>query len=547
MREEVRGVSLLTFERRRRHLSELLAVGEDHGEAEFLVEGERRVTYREAFERSRRLAFGLQRRFGIEPGDRIGILGANAIDWVVSHWAGIALDALVVPLNAWWTAEELAFGLRDSGVDVLCADPRRAHTALAAGMPPEAVVVWGDAPPWASSLDRIASGDPCALPGDDRRDEDDPALLFYTSGTTGRPKGALLTHRNVIANVMNTAAMVRAAGAASGSERDGSHQTTSLCVIPLFHATANLAIMAPYVAAGNRLAFMPPGRFDPEVAADLIEQERVTHIGGVPTVLHRILDSGVWRRRDFSCVRSVTYGGAPASAALVSRIVEAFPQAKQRLGQGYGLTETASITSLNLGADYLERPGSVGIAAPTVELRVAGPDDAPLPAGETGEIQVRGSNVFAGYWKRTDDTLAAFTPDGYFRTGDIGHLDTDGFLYVTDRAKDVVIRGGENVYSVEVERVLEAHPAVAEAAVIGVPHPDLGEEVAAVVVLHDHIGTDQIAEFIAGHLAPFKVPTRWVVRDDPLPRNPAGKILKAALRQAGGPESAVDDDTDSAL
>jgi long-chain acyl-CoA synthetase len=531
--EDVEGVPVRTFANRMRHLTDLVVRGEEHGAAEFVVHGEVRLTYAEAFDRSRRLAAGLRAAHGVSPGDRVAVLGSNAADWVVAYWAGILLDAVVTPLNAWWGPDELAHAVRDAEPAVLIADGRRAPLAIGAGMAPGHVIVWGDDPAGGVPLDSLL-GDGRAEIGP-IRDEDDAALLFYTSGTTGAPKGALLTHRNVVANVLNLTAMVRAARAAEEEGGDTDHadgQTSTLCVIPLFHATANLAFLAPYVAAGNRLVFLPPGRFDPEVAGEVIERERVTHFGGVPTVVNRILESGVTERRDFSAVRSVTYGGAPASPALVERIAAAFPAARRRLGQGYGLTETSAICTLNLGADYLEHPDSVGIAAPTVELRI----DA------EGEIQVRGTNVFAGYWRDPDATAAAFTDDGFFRTGDIGFLDDDGFLHITDRAKDVVIRGGENVYCVEVEAVLESHPAVAEAAVVGRPHPDLGEEVEAIVVLREPTTADELGGFVAEHLARFKVPTSWVFRDEELPRTATGKVRKQVLRD-GSAVSAVGEDS----
>ena len=521
--EEVGGVPIRTFADRMRHLTELVERGEGHGDAEFLVHGDTRLTYAVAFDRSRRLAAGLRSSHGVVPGDRVALLGSNAADWVVAYWAGVLLDAVVAPLNAWWGPGELTHALGDAEPAVVVADARRAPLAVQAGATPDRMVVWGGDAGRGMPLE--------SLLGEERaeiapvRGEDDPALLFYTSGTTGTPKGALLTHRNVVANVLNLMALVRAARAAEEEDEEGDAghsdgQTSTLCVIPLFHATANLAFLAPYVSAGNRLVFLPPGRFDPEVAGEVIEREGVTHFGGVPTVVNRILDSGVAERRDFSAVRSVTYGGAPASPALVERIAAVFPGARRRLGQGYGLTETSAICTLNLGRDYLEHPDSVGIAAPTVEIRID-PD---------GEIQVRGANVFAGYWRDPESTAAAFTEDGFLRTGDIGFLDDDGFLHITDRAKDVVIRGGENVYCVEVEAVLESHPAVVEAAVIGRPHPDLGEEVEAVVVLREPTAAADLGAFVAERLARFKVPTSWVFRDEELPRTATGKVRKHLLR-----------------
>ena len=537
--EEVGGFPVRIFARRPRHLSEFVALGERHGSTVFLVQGDRRLSYSEVFDRARRLAGGLRNRFGIAPGDRIAVLGANHPDWVVGFWAGVLLDAIVVPLNAWWTAPELSFALADADVSIVISDSRRAATVLDAGYPADRLVVWDGTPPTAAStLEALLSADPAASPDEGGRPEGEPAVLFYTSGTTGRPKGAPLTHRNVASGFLNSVAMTAAARLAAGEDgQSGRH--VDLTVIPLFHATANLALMVPFVAGGHAMVFLPPGRFDPEVAGEVIEREGVTRFGGVPTVVARIVDSGVWRRRDFSSVRRISYGGAPASPDLVRRVAGAFPGVESRLIQGYGLTETTAVSTLNIGPDYLARPDSVGIAAPTAEIRIVDPFGDPLPPGETGEIAIRGAHVMPRYWNRPDADAAAFR-DGFFHTGDIGHLDEDGFLYVTDRAKDVVIRGGENVYSVEVEEALESHAAVVEAAVVGVPDADLGERVKAVVVARSAVTPADLALHLASRIAPYKVPEVWEIRDEPLPRNPTGKVLKRALRDGVRPAPAGD-------
>jgi len=537
--EEPDGFPIRTFVDRPRHLSEFVALGERHQEAPFLAQGDLRLNYRDAFDRSRRLAAGLRRRFGIAPGDRLAVLGANHPDWVVGFWAGVVLDAVVVPLNAWWTPRELAFAIADCGASVVLADGSRASAAIEAGHPPNHLAVWGGAAPvGAVGFEDLVDADRAALPGEGRRGEGEPAVLFYTSGTTGRPKGAPLTHRNVASGFLNSVAMTTAARMVTGEDPRAGKQV-DLTVVPLFHATANLALMVPFVAGGHSMVFLPPGRFDPEVAGEVIESERVTRFGGVPTIVERILESQVWQRRDFSTVRRISYGGAPASPALVERVAAAFPGLEARLVQGYGLTETTAISTLNIGPDYLAHPDSVGIAAPTAEIRIAGAFGEPLPPGATGEIVIRGAHVMPRYWNRPDADAAVFR-DGFFHTGDIGHLDDGGFLYVTDRAKDVVIRGGENVYSVEVEEALETHEAVVEAAVVGVPDSDLGERVKAIVVARQEVAPADLVAHLAGRVAPFKVPEEWEIRRDPLPRTPSGKVLKRALRD-GVPESAAED------
>lgn len=550
--EEIGGIRQRTFAVRPTHLRFLIERAERHADREFLVQGDVRLTFGEAMQQARRLGAALRERFGVEPGSRVGLLGSNAPEWVVAFWAAMVIDAIAVPFNAWWAPEELAFGLADSDTQVLFTDTRRSASALEAGAQPGQLIVWGEGGPPAGSV-RLADLLEAAPLGTDEvepRGEDSPAGIFYTSGTTGRPKGSANTHRNIIANLLNVRAFFRAVGETpprSNAPREARRQDSDLTVIPLFHATALLSTMIPYLHAGHRLVFMPPGRFDPEVAGHLIEAERISRFGGVPTVVNRIIESGAPDRYDFSSVRSISYGGAPASPALLEKIGRAFPALEERVVQGYGLTETSPLLTLNVGADYFSHPDSVGVALPTVELKIANEAGVPLPVGETGEIWARGSNVIPGYWRRPDDNLASFV-DGYFRTGDIGRLDESGFLYITDRAKDVIIRGGENVYCAEVEAVLEAHPAIAEAAVIGVPHPDWGEEVKAIVVPgKGDVDTDQVAMHVAAHLASFKVPSLWEVRQRPLPRNPAGKVLKSSLRTGDTAVSGVADDTDSAL
>jgi long-chain acyl-CoA synthetase len=514
-------------------------MAERHGETEFLVQGARRLSFAETFGRARRLAAGLRARYHLEPGDRVAVLGANHVDWVVGFWAAVAIDAVVVPLNAWWTPPELAFALGDAGISVVLADAARAPTAIEAGHPTDRIVVW-DKPSRLNAVgfEAVLADEPCSLPGGDRRAEDEAAVLFYTSGTTGPPKGAPLTHRNVASGFLNSVAMTTAARIAAGEQEKPGRQV-DLTVIPLFHATANLALMVPFVAAGHTMVFLPPGRFDPEVAGEVIEREGITRFGGVPTIVTRILDSGVWRRRDFSKVSRISFGGAPAAPGLVDRIAEAFPKLKDRLIQGYGLTETTAISTLNIGEDYMTHPDSVGIAAPTVEIRIVDGFGEPMSVGSTGEIAIRGANVIARYWNRPDADAVTFR-DGFFHTGDVGRLDEDGFLYVTDRVKDIVIRGGENIYSVEVEQALESHPAVVEAAVVGVADADLGERVKAIVVVGADVTAVDLAHHLEGRIAAFKVPEEWEFRRTALPRTPSGKVIKRSLRE-GEPSSSSGD------
>ena len=367
---------------------------------------------------------------------------------------------------------------------------------------------------------------------------DDDATIFYTSGTTGRPKGAVGTHRNSVSNLMNLFFVHSVGTLRRSAPPDDAHpkvQSSNLLSVPLFHATGCHAVLVSNTAAGGKLVMMH--HFDPERALELIEREHVTVFGGVPAMVMQVIDSPDFANRDTSSVRSISYGGAPCPPDLVRRIKQHFPGGAP--GNGYGLTETSAMTTMNAGDDYVRKPDSVGPPAPVCDVAVVPEDyrgDQP-PTGTdpdpstTGELWIRGPNVVRGYWNRPEETAATFA-GGWLHTGDIARIDDEGFVHIVDRSKDMIIRGGENVYCVEVEAALFEHPAVADCAVIGVPHPVLGEEVGAVLVLRpgQNVGGDELARFVGERLAAFNIPSRFWFRSEPLPRNPAGKVLKRQLR-----------------
>jgi long-chain acyl-CoA synthetase len=537
--EDVRGVPLQVYKSRLGSMRELIDMSNGRGDADFVVQDDRRLSYREHNARVRATASGLAAR-GVQRGDRVALLSANNPEWVVAFWACAAASAICVPLNAWWRAEELQFALEDSGSRVLICDERRWELVkhLPDVLPAlEQVYVIGTDTPAAGAApfaEVEAGGDPGGFPSVDV-DEDDIAGIFYTSGTTGKPKGATITHRQTLANLQNlfllgTVQVMQ--GSAPPAELSGRTQAASLLIVPLFHTTGCHSTMVLNYASGGKLVLMPPGRFDPDAAMRLMQDERVTSIGGVPTVMWRLLESPDFGSYDLSSVTRISYGGAPSGAELVERITEAFPNVKAGLSTAYGLTETASVATAIGGDDYVAHPGSAGRAVPTVELRIVGPDGDDLSHDETGEVWIKGPTVSShGYWNRPDANAESFT-DGWFHTGDLGRLDAEGYLYIVDRAKDMVIRAGENIYSVEIENVLYEHPDVIDAAVVGVPHKTLGEEVKAVVQLKPGSTTSaaDLQRFCAEHLAAYKVPAHLDLVTRPLPRNPAGKILKQALR-----------------
>jgi long-chain acyl-CoA synthetase len=544
--EDVVGHPTQVYKTRMKSMRELMTQNEARRDVDFLVqgtdaEGDRRYTFGE-HDRIARVLAGSLARLGVQRGDRVALCSANVPEWVFTWWACAILGATVVPLNAWWKGEELEFGLNDSEAKVLIADTRRLdslRSRLVEIRALEHVFEIGS-----SEFDALLDGDDPGMPTTPI-DEDDIAAILYTSGTTGQPKGATVSQRQVLANLQNII-FLGVAAAMRGTpppEAQSGVQSASLLVVPLFHVTGCLSTMTVCYATGAKLVLMPVGKFDPDVAMQIIEREKVTAIGGVPTVMWRILESPSLEKYDLSSVQRASYGGAPAAPELLERIEKTFPLLRKTLTTAYGLTETASVATAHGGDDYFAHPGSVGRAAPTVELRVVGESGKDMPAGERGEIWIKGPTVMAhGYWRRPDANEAAFT-DGWFHTGDIGYLDADGFLYLVDRAKDMIIRAGENVYCVEVEHVLFEHPDVIDAAVVGVPHTTLGEEVKAVVQVRDgaSVSADEIRDFCREHLANFKVPEYVEIRDEPLPRNPAGKVLKNLLRGGDSSFAAADD------
>ncbi len=520
-------------------LADILRVSRSHGDKDFIVYEDEHMTFEEHFRASARMANALRDTLGVREGDRVAIAMRNYPEWSVAFWGAAAAGAVVVPLNSWWTGDELSYGLADSGTKVLIADPARAasvapHRSELGDL--QAVVV--------------ARGDGGKVDGQDMTFEellatapagselpvvevgtDDDATIFYTSGTTGRPKGALGTHRNICTNPMSlfyvTARAVYRASGQVPAPGSGT-QNAYLLSVPLFHATGCHSILVGNVLAGGKLVMMH--RWDPGRALELIEREKITTFGGVPTMVLQVLDHPDFAKRDTSSVKSVGYGGAPAPPDLVRRIKEAFNSSPA--SNGYGMTETSSLSTMNVGDDYLAKPDSVGPPVPVVDVKVVDPDGAELPAGQVGELWIKGPNVVKGYWHKPEATAATFS-DGWVHTGDVARIDDEGFVYIVDRAKDMLIRGGENVYCVEIEGVLYEHPAVAEAAVIGIPHPTLGEEVGAVVTLKPgaHVEEAELAAFVRERLAAFKVPTKFWFYSSELPRNPAGKVLKKELRE----------------
>ena len=508
------------------------------GGSTFLVYEDERVSYEGWFRATAALAAELA-RLGIGKGDRVALAMRNLPEWPVILFAVTSLGAIVVPLNAWWTGAELSFGLEHAGAKLLICDSQRwqriePHLAELPALR-QAIVSRADGALAGSamSLESIigAPGGYGDLPDIDlpaiEIAPDDDATLFYTSGTTGRPKGALGTHRNILTCLISASYANQRSALRRGEAPVPPEPKVGLIVIPMFHVTACNAFLMATIATGSTIIFMR--KWDTVAAFALIEKERVTATGGVPAIAWQLLEHPDRDKYDLSSLESIAYGGAPSAPELVRRIesdLHALPS------NGWGMTETSATVTTHSAEDYLHRPDSCGPPLPVCDLRIMSEDGSrEMPTGEVGELWARGPQIVKGYWNDPAATAATFV-DGWVRTGDIARLDAEGFCFIVDRAKDVIIRGGENIYSSEVEFVLYDHPAVTDAALVGVPHRTLGEVPAAVV--HCAPGTTvseaDLQDWVGVRLAAFKVPVRILFRAETLPRNANGKILKAELR-----------------
>jgi len=537
---DIRGRPTRVWKHAPRSLGDLLDRGTAlGGERDFLVLDGERLSHREHRDRALRLADALVDEFGVRPGDRVAIAMRNVPEWSIAFFAAAYAGAIAVALNAFWNGAELAFGMEDATPKVLIADGERVERLLDHTDALERVALVGthldDRKTDTPLPDRIVEFEalldrPARRPDVDV-EPDDLATILYTSGTTSHPKGVLGTHRNICTNVLSMEFVT-----ARGMMRGGLEPplppmppAVTLMPVPLFHATGLHSNLAAQGWFGGTLVLMR--RWDPEVALDLIEQERVTGVSGVPTMAWELVNSPSARTRDLSSLRSLAGGGAAAPPELVRRIEAVLPSTGT--GTGYGMTETSSLAASIGGVDYRERPTSVGVPVPVLDVRIVDEQGRDVEPGGVGEIWMAGVPVVVGYWKRPEATEETFG-GGWLKSGDLARIDDEGFLYIVDRAKDMVIRGGENISSLEVEAVLFDHPAVTEAAVFAVPHDTLGEEVGAVVRLADGASAtpDELRTHVAERLAPFKVPAHVWLTDEPFPLGPTGKIQKRELKAA---------------
>jgi long-chain acyl-CoA synthetase len=533
---EIRGQRLRTHANAPASVRDIWLQSAQFAERDYLIYRDERLTYRQAHQKVDSVANWLVAT-GVAPGDHVAIAMRNYPEWLIAYWATLSIGAVAVGINAWWSGRELVYGLNDCAPKVLICDEERlertrAHSAEMPSMIlvgvrltrlPDGVVPW-------SELDSQGGSMP-----DVKIDPDSDVCIFYTSGTTGNPKGARLTHRSCTNNTMNMAfwgtcvAMV--------GQRNGTipippadfvpPPPSMLLTTPLFHVTANNGSSYAATVNGGKLVCMY--KWDPLEALQIIERERITSFGGVPTMCRELISHPDFHKYDTSTLMAVGGGGAALQPDLVRKIESSVPSA--RAGTGYGMTETSGIITSNSGDFFIDKPASCGPVMPNFEARIVDSDGNDLSIGSPGELWVRGASVFRGYLNQPQATVETIT-DGWLHTGDIARMDEHGFVYIVDRVKDMVLRGGENVYCAEVEAALHAHDAVAEVAVFGVPDDRLGEEVGAAVYLHPGktCSADGLRDLCRERIAAHKVPRYIWMMSEPLPRNASGKFVKRELR-----------------
>ena len=530
---EVRGVKMKVFKNAPAHLGQVFAGSRGHGDKTFLVYEDEIITFAQAADRIDALASLLVNTYGVKKGDRVAVAMRNFPEWVMSFAAIISVGAVNVSMNSWWTEDEMDFALEDSGATVLICDQQRFDIGAASCVKKNIkVLVVRAEKPLPAGIDKweevLPLGD--KHPGADISPDDD-ATILYTSGTTGRPKGAVSTHRAIISSIMAFSARntIFQMSGTKLKDVDGPEVPTSfILIVPLFHVTGCVPVMLSCFVAGLKLAIMY--KWDPEKALEMIEREQITNFVGVPTQSWDLVNSPAFEKYDTSSLRAVGGGGAPSPTSLVGKVNDKVKNGNPQLG--YGMTETNAFGPAITGSDYLSHPTSTGRASWPMFVEVRDENLKPVPTGQSGEIWFFGPMLIRGYWNRPDATAETIV-DGWLRSGDLGRLDADGYVYVEDRVKDMILRAGENVYGAEVESAIYEHPAVHEAAVFGVPHERLGEEVGVAILVNDGmtLTPEELWAFLDVKIAKFKIPTQVVIMSEPLPRNAAGKFLKRELQQ----------------
>jgi acyl-CoA synthetase (AMP-forming)/AMP-acid ligase II len=494
---------------------------------EAVVAGEERLTFADLDRISEGLANALAAQ-GIAKGDRVGIAMRNCPAWIVSYMAVAKAGAIATLLNGWWEPFEMEHAVVLTAPRLIIADPPRAKRLQERCKTSEVICLPIERPVEEAIAPLMAGVDEwAALP---ELSPDDDATILFTSGSTGEAKGALSTHRAVTTGVYAySIGLIVLLGILTQDGKAPAGPARTLLSVPLFHVTGEVPVMLNSFVIGRCMVIMP--KWDATEALQLIEKERISYFVGVPTMSLELMNHPDRHKYDLSSLKDITAGGAPRPVSHVERLKREFPDSQPALG--YGLTETNAVGCSNFWSSYAAKPASTGRAQkPLVEVAILGAGDRPLPAGETGEIGIRSAANIKCYWENPEATAAAFSSDGYVRTGDMGHLDEDGYLFIVDRKKEIIIRGGENISAAEVEAECYSCPSVAEAAVFGAPDERLGEVPVAVVHLKngERLAEEELRAFLDGKLARFKIPERIIISAVPLPRLGTGKIDRRALK-----------------
>jgi long-chain acyl-CoA synthetase len=535
--EEVLGEKMSVFKQRKRSLRELLESTSAHADDEYIVHGDRRITYGEHLRLVASTAQALKDRYGVGHGDRVAIFSENRPEWIIVYWATVSLGAIATALNGWWTRDEAAYGIEKTEPKVLIGDRKRLARLEGVDIACPILEIETEA---ASLLDHAPDAD---LP-DTPIDEDDAATILFTSGTTGRPKCALNTHRGILGFVQSAAA-TGARGVVLSTQLGFEYEANppapaALLTVPLFHLSGLYAGAVMNLGFGAKTVWRS-GRFEPLDVLRLMQEEKITSWAGIGSMAPQVLNHPDIDDYDLSTIRNLGSGGAPTSPTLLARMGEIAGNGIRGRGLGYGLSESVASLTMISGVELDERPTSVGRPAVTCEIEIRDEHDNPLPDGQEGEVFGRSPYLMLEYWRNPDATAETIRPGRWLATGDVGRLE-DGYLYINSRARDMILRAGENIYPVEIEHRLEAHSDVVEAAVIGVDHPELGQEVKAIVVPKEGAlpSAEVLEAFCRETLSPYKVPAHWEFRTEPLPRNAAGKVLKNVL--SGEAENALLDE-----
>jgi acyl-CoA synthetase (AMP-forming)/AMP-acid ligase II len=504
----------------------------NHAEKEFAVYRDERYTFGESYAQSAALARALIDDYGLVPGDRVAILSRNNPQWMMAFIAALSVGAVAVPMNAWWTTEELDYGLRDSGAKLVVCDRQRMErlTPLQQDLELQLIAIddcSGLDVPYAQFADVVATHSGAEMP-EVPVAPDDYATIMYTSGSTGHPKGALSSHRGILSALYSWMLLGTSAKQAAPPQEPSPFPAAGLLTIPLFHCTGSHTAFMLSLIVGRKLVIMH--KWDVQEALRMIEEERITWFTGVPTMSAELQAAAVESDRDLSSLAEIYGGGAARPPAQVEKLASTFK--KSSAGIGYGLTETNALGTINSGSVYLAKPGSAGRAVPAVtDIAIFDEHDKPLPPNERGEVCIHSPANCLAYWNKPEASAEAFR-NGWFHTGDVGYIDEDGFLFIVDRMKEIIIRGGENISCIEVEAAIYQHPAVSEAAVYGVPDERMGEAVAASIVLREGASLTgaELQSFLREHIAGFKIPAHLRFHDAALPRIATGKIFKRQLK-----------------